>query len=752
MRLSDDVQISVSVALSEAASRGHENAGLEHLLFALLHDAKTAEVLHHCGGDVPELKEKLDQFLDEEVDVLPEDQRDEPAPTLGFQRLISRAVAQVSGSGREEVYGYHLLVALYAEPECWARHFLEEAGISRLDIVSYLAHGVSKRTADGHSSGELVFPGAATDAEDPNAQADPLAAYAVDLNALARDGGIDPLIGRAEEIRRVTLVLARRQKNNPLLVGDSGVGKTALIEGLARLVVRKEVPELIADATIYSLDMGALLAGTRYRGDFESRMKAVVAALQGRPGAILFIDELHTIMGAGAAGGGTLDASALLKPALTKGGLRCIASTTFEDFRTHLDKDRALMRRFQKVEVGEPSVQETVQILDGLRPRYEAHHGVTYSKKALRTAAELAARYLKDRRLPDKAIDVIDEAGAEARLDGRKGPVTTRAIAKTMARMAQIPSTDVSRGDKDRLRHLERELKTVVFGQDPAIDRLTAAIRTSRAGLKDPERPVGCFLFTGPTGVGKTELARQLAAVLGVEFLRFDMSEYTERHTVSRLIGAPPGYVGYDRGGLLTDAIRQSPHAVLLLDEIEKAHSDVFNVLLQVMDHGTLTDNNGRQSDFRHVIVLMTSNVGARALERRRVGFADTLAAGDAENPEAEADYKRTFSPEFRNRLDARVRFRPLTQGLMIRIVEKFRKELADQLARRQVRVTLTDAAAAWLAEKGHDPRFGARPLARVFQRELKRPLSEEILFGALEHGGTVTVDEADGKLVFRFG
>jgi len=740
MKLSQDLQITLAVAANEAANRGHEYLGLEHLLFALLHDPDTALVIRHCGGDVEQLKGKVERFLEDEVEALPEERRASPGPTVGLQRVLSRAATHVEVAGKGEVKGPNVLVAMFAEPESWAVHLLQQEGISRLDVVSYISHGLSKR-AGRQLPAPLEDPLEADEAEDP------LEAYCVNLNKLAAEGGIDPLIGRQVEVERAIQILARRRKNNPLFVGDSGVGKTAIVEGLARKIHLGEVPPLLKDAVIFSLDLGALLAGTRYRGDFENRMKAVLGALDARPEAILFIDELHTVIGAGAASGGALDASNLLKPALAGGKLRCVGSTTYQDFRGQMERDRALMRRFQKIEIKEPSVEETVQILDGLRPRYEEHHGVRFSKNAIRAAAELAGRYLQERRLPDKAIDVIDEAGAAARLAGREGGrVTRREVEEILARMAQIPPRQVSRGDRERLAALEPELKKVVFGQDHAIEQLAAAIRVSRAGLGPAERPVGSFLLTGPTGVGKTELARQVAATLNLEFLRFDMSEYMERHTVSRLIGAPPGYVGFDQGGLLTDAIRRTPHAVLLLDEIEKAHPDVFNLLLQVMDHGTLTDNNGNQADFRHVILLMTSNVGTREMEQRPVGFGDRSAEGAGDR-----ELRRMFSPEFRNRLDARVQFRALTPPVMERIVDKLVAELQQQLAPRKVRLTLTDAARRYLAERGHDPQFGARPMARLIQNEVRRPLSDELLFGALQAGGSVTLDLDDEGERLRF-
>ncbi len=747
MNLSQDLQITVSVAVNEAASRGHEFIGLEHLLYALLHDRATAEVVRHCGGDVPALKRRLDDFLTTSVEKVPEDRRRMPQPTLALQRVLARAEAHVQGSGRKEVAGHNVLVAMFGESESWAIHFLDEQGITRLDVVSYISHGVSKTRSLTKPADPPRPQPTDEDEEEGAPSSDPLQAYTVNLNRLAVQGGIDPLIGRGRELARAMHILCRRRKNNPMFVGDSGVGKTAIVEGLALKIVRGEVPELLEDSTIFALDLGALLAGTRYRGDFENRMKAVLRALEDQPGAILFIDELHTVIGAGAASGGALDASNLLKPSLASGRLRCIGSTTYQEYRSHVERDRALMRRFQKIDVGEPSLEETLKILEGLRPRYEAHHRVTYTHAALRRAAELSSRYLQDRRLPDKAIDVLDEAGAAARLAGRDGGrITSREVEEILAQMAQIPARRVSRDDRSRLQGLEAELRRVIFGQDEAVAQVVSAIKLARAGLGAPDRPTGCFLFTGPTGVGKTELSKQLATALGLQFLRFDMSEYMERHTVSRLIGAPPGYVGFDQGGLLTDAIRKTPYAVLLLDEIEKAHPDVYNLLLQVMDHGTLTDNNGQQADFRHVILLMTSNVGTRELESRLVGFGERPS-----EDKGDAEYRRLFSPEFRNRLDAKINFRALSREVMGCIVDKFVGELERQLRDRRVTIRLTAGARSLLAERGYDPQFGARPLHRVIQEQVKRPLSEQLLFGELEHGGEVIVDAAGGDLRFSY-
>ncbi|GMV38377.1 MAG: ATP-dependent Clp protease ATP-binding subunit ClpC [Myxococcales bacterium] len=743
--ISPELRVSVSVALTEAARRSHEFAGLEHLLYALLHDAETSNVLRHCGADLADLKKTIEAWLDETVEAAGSAERP-PRPSIAFQHAIQRAARHAEGAGKDRVAGPDVLVAMFAEPDNFAVYFLEKQGVTRLDIVSYLSHGVSKLGEDETKPVGPVGPAYEEGEEDdPKAEPSksPLDAWCTNLNELAAKGGVDPLIGRAREIERTLHILLRRRKNNPLFVGDSGVGKTAMAEGLAQKIVAGEVPGPLKDAVIWSLDMGALLAGTKYRGDFESRVKAVLKALKAIPNAILFIDEIHTIVGAGAVSGGSMDASNLLKPALASGTLRCIGSTTYEEFRSHFERDRALVRRFQRIDIGEPSVDDTIKILEGLVPKYEAFHGVRYTGTAIKAAAELSFRHLQDRRLPDKAIDLIDEAGAAVRLKGgERTRVGAGDIEDVVARMAQIPPKSVSRNDRDRLQTLGGDLKGAIFGQDDAIDTLVSAIKLSRAGLKHPDKPVGSFLLTGPTGVGKTEVAKQLAAQLGNAFLRFDMSEYMERHTVSRLIGAPPGYVGFDQGGLLTDAVRKTPYAVLLLDEIEKAHPDVFNILLQVMDHGTLTDNNGKKADFRNVILLMTSNVGARDLAQRRVGFGGETNLGDEEKA-----YKNMFSPEFRNRLDARIRFAPLSRDIMVQIVRKFVGELQAQLTPRKVTLTLTDEVTAWLADKGYDPAFGARPLGRVIQEHLKHPLSDLLLFGALAKGGKVEARLVGGKV-----
>ncbi|XXR74656.1 ATP-dependent Clp protease ATP-binding subunit ClpA [Sorangium sp. So ce394] len=746
MRISPEVEIAFSLATREASRRRHEFVTIEHLLYALLFDEETAEVLRHAGGDTPLLKKKLERFLDEEIEALPEDADTSPTLSLGFQRVVGRAAMHVQSSGKKELKGANVLVAMFAERDCPAVTLLGEQGISRFDVVNYISHGISKTGQDDSlreesSSDEGGEPGGAQPVKDP------LAAFTMNLNKEAAEGRIDPLVGRENEVARTIQVLARRRKNNPLLIGDAGVGKTAIVEGLAQRIEKKDVPAPLKDATVYALDMGALLAGTKYRGDFENRLKAVLRALEKQPGSVLFIDEIHTIIGAGAASGGTMDASNLLKPALTSGRLRCIGATTFQEYRGHLERDSALARRFQRIEVTEPSVDDTTQILKGLQKRYEEFHKVTYTDEALEAAAKLSARYLQDRRLPDKAIDLLDEAGAAARLKHGDGyTVDTADIELVIAKMAQIPPRQVSTSDKAQLKDLEQSLRSVIFGQDEAVKQLSSAIKLSRAGLRAPEKPIGSFLFSGPTGVGKTELAKQLAKALGIGFLRFDMSEYQERHTVSRLIGAPPGYVGFDRGGLLTEAAAKTPHAVLLLDEIEKAHPDVFQVLLQVMDHGTLTDNNGKKSDFRHMVLIMTSNVGARELAQARVGFGERGSAGDDDKA-----YKNTFSPEFRNRLDARIMFRSLDPSVMGSIVDKFIGELAAMLADRSVTIDVTERARAELSTRGYDPANGARPLGRVIENEIKRRLGDELLFGALENGGNVTVDFEGGDFTFKF-
>jgi ATP-dependent Clp protease ATP-binding subunit ClpA len=748
MKLSRDLQISLEVAMTEAGRLGHEYAGLEHILYALTFDQETSKVLRHAGADLRRIQDRLTEYLDEAVESLDTDEDVQPRLSLGAQRALARAALRVESTGRDEIRGSDLLVAIYEEPDSFAVDMLEAEGVNRLDVVSYLAHGVSKlQPAHGNA---LPAGDDEDEPERPPGGEDALAAFAQDLTEMARKGAIDPLIGREPELQRTLHILQRRRKNNPIYVGDPGVGKTALVEGLALRIAKGDVPEPFRKAKVFRLDLGALLAGTRYRGDFENRLKAVLAALANEESPILFIDEIHTVVGAGSAGHGTMDASNLLKPALQEGRLRCIGATTWEEYRQTFQRDQALARRFQKVEINETSEDETIKIFEGLRDRYESHHGVRYTQPAIRGAVEMAGRYLRDRRLPDKAIDLLDEAGAAVALRKQKR-VTLTDVETVLATMAQIPARRVKGDDREQLRTLETELKKVVYGQDEAIERLASAIKVARAGLRDPQKPVGNFLLTGPTGVGKTEVAKQLAEVLGIAFLRFDMSEYMEAHSVSRLVGAPPGYVGYDRGGLLTEQVSKNPHAVLLLDEIEKAHPDVFNVLLQVMDHGTLTDTNGKQADFRHVILLMTSNVGAREMTQRSLGFADDPGhPGQARSQEGDKAVERLFSPEFRNRLDARIRFNTLNRDLMERIVEKFVRQLADQLAGKKVKIELTDAARAWLADKGYDPAFGARPLARVIEESIKRPLTDELLFGKLESGGTAVVDVDADHIVLR--
>ena len=748
--LSRDLEKSLHRALALAVERRHEFATLEHLLYALLEDPDAIAVLKACGVDLERLERELETFIDEELESLATDEAVEAKPTTGFQRVVQRAVLHVQSSGRSEVTGANILVAIFSERESHAVYFLQEQDMSRYDAVNYISHRIAK--VPGQSGPGGGVSGADEDArEEEIVKEGPAAldAYCVNLNAKANAGRIDPLIGRDAEIERTIQVLCRRTKNNPLYVGDAGVGKTALAEGLARRIEHGEVPQVLDGATIFALDMGALLAGTRYRGDFEERIKAVLAEIEAHDSAILFIDEIHTVIGAGATSGGAMDASNLLKPALQSGTLRCIGSTTYKEYRNYFEKDRALVRRFQKIDVNEPSVDEAVKILRGLKPYYEEHHGVRYTAEAIRTAVELASRYINDRRLPDKAIDVIDEVGASQRLlpeSKRRKTVGVKDVEGVVAKIARIPPKNVSRGDKTILESLERDLKTVVFGQDRAIAAVATAIKMARAGLREPGKPVGCYLFSGPTGVGKTEVARQLAHVMGVELVRFDMSEYMERHSVSRLIGAPPGYVGFDQGGLLTDAADQNPHMVLLLDEIEKAHLDLFNILLQIMDYGKLTDHNGKTVDFSNVILIMTTNAGAAELAKPPIGFARTEREGDDEEA-----IKRMFAPEFRNRLDAVIRFAALSPEVIARVVDKFVIQLEEQLADRNVTIELSADARTWLAENGYDPTYGARPLARLIQEEIKKPLADELLFGKLAKGGRVQVGLKDGKLTFSF-
>ena len=748
--LSRDLEKSLHRALALAVERRHEFATLEHLLYALLEDPDAIAVLKACGVDLERLERELETFIDEELESLATEEAVEAKPTTGFQRVVQRAVLHVQSSGRSEVTGANILVAIFSERESHAVYFLQEQDMSRYDAVNYISHRIAK--VPGQSAQGGGVSGADEDArEEEIVKEGPAAldAYCVNLNAKANAGRIDPLIGRDAEIERTIQVLCRRTKNNPLYVGDAGVGKTALAEGLARRIEHGEVPQVLEGATIFALDMGALLAGTRYRGDFEERIKAVLAEIEAHESAILFIDEIHTVIGAGATSGGAMDASNLLKPALQSGTLRCIGSTTYKEYRNYFEKDRALVRRFQKIDVNEPSVDEAVKILRGLKPYYEEHHGVRYTAEAIRTAVELASRYINDRRLPDKAIDVIDEVGASQRLlpeSKRRKTVGVKDVESIVAKIARIPPKNVSRGDKTILESLDRDLKTVVFGQDEAIGAVATAIKMARAGLREPGKPVGCYLFCGPTGVGKTEVARQLAHVMGVELVRFDMSEYMERHSVSRLIGAPPGYVGFDQGGLLTDAADQNPHMVLLLDEIEKAHPDLFNILLQIMDYGKLTDHNGKTVDFSNVILIMTTNAGAAELAKPPIGFARTEREGDDEEA-----IKRMFAPEFRNRLDAVIRFAALSPEVIARVVDKFVIQLEEQLADRNVSIELSAAARTWLAENGYDPTYGARPLARLIQEEIKKPLADELLFGKLAKGGRVQVGLKDGKLTFSF-
>ncbi len=761
-------------ALALANDYRHEYATLEHLLLALIDDVDASAVMRACNVDLDLLRRQLESYLENELAGLVIETADDARPTTAFQRVIQRAVIHVQTSGRDEVTGANVLVAIFAERESHAAYFLQEQDMTRYDAVNYISHGIAKRPGasrprpprgvdDDDEDFEIPIPGlprmSFEDEEDDDEdeedskdgegkekgpKTEALDAYCVNLNQKARDGKIDPLIGREKEVRRTIQILCRRQKNNPLLVGDPGVGKTAIAEGLAKRIVDGEVPEVLADCTIFQIDMGVLLAGTRYRGDFEERIKAVIKEIEAYPGAIMFIDEIHTVIGAGATSGGAMDASNLLKPALAGGNLRCIGSTTYKEYRQHFEKDRALVRRFQKIDIVEPSVDDTIKILKGLKSHFEDHHKVRYTNEAIRTAVELSARYMSDRKMPDKAIDVIDETGAFQMLaprDKRKATIGVKDIEATVALMARIPPKSVSRDDARVLKNLGKELRQVVFGQDAAIDALASAIKLSRAGLREPEKPIGCYLFSGPTGVGKTEVARQLASLLGVELTRFDMSEYMERHSVSRLIGAPPGYVGFDQGGLLTDAIDQHPHTVLLLDEIEKAHPDLFNILLQIMDHGKLTDNNGKTVDFRNVILIMTTNAGAADLARQAFGFTRAKREGD----DTEA-INRMFSPEFRNRLDAIIGFSHLPREVVRQIVQKFVLQLEAQLAERQVNIELSRQAADWLAEEGYDEQMGARPLARIIQEHIKKPLAEEVLFGRLAKGGTVRVGLKKGK------
>ena len=740
--LSNELEYCLNDAFHQAREARHEYLTVEHLLLAILDTPKVREVLKACGADLVKLKQELKDHLEQSTPKLDEAEDNEVQPTLGFQRVLQRAVFHVQSSGKKEVGVGNVLVAIFSEKQSHAVYLLNRQNISRLDVVNYISHGLSK-IAEEKTDKEEPAEGE----RDADGGGSALEKYAANLNRMAQEGRIDPLIGRKLEVERTIEILCRRRKNNPLYVGEAGVGKTAIAEGLARLIVEGKVPEVLSDCTIYSLDMGSLIAGTKYRGDFEKRLKGVITELKKIPGAILFIDEIHTVIGAGAASGGVMDASNLIKPVLTNGELRCIGSTTYQEYRGIFEKDHALARRFQKIDVVEPSVSETIEILQGLKPRFEEHHSIKYADDALVAAAELAARHINDRHMPDKAIDVVDEAGARLRLKPvgeRESTVEVRHIEDVVARMARIPAKSVSSSDREVLKTLERNLKLVIFGQDKAIEALSSSIKMARSGLGDQRKPVGSFLFAGPTGVGKTEVTRQLAIAMGIEFIRFDMSEYMERHTVSRLIGAPPGYVGFDQGGLLTEAIAKHPHCVLLLDEIEKAHPDVFNLLLQVMDHGTLTDNNGRKADFRHVIIVMTTNAGAQEMNRPSIGFTHADHASDG----MEA-VRRLFSPEFRNRIDAIIQFGPLDAVTIERVVDKLLVEIEAQLEQKGVALTLDDAARRWIAVKGYDPKMGARPMARVIQEYIKRPLAEELLFGRLVGGGNVrvTVAEDDSKL-----
>jgi len=747
--ISKELETTLNFALKEAKDRHHEYVSLEHLLYALLRDRDGKSAIVACGGDIERLKKALEEFFDGQMEKLPAGLDRDPQQTLSFHRVLQRAVIHAQSAERKEVNGANLLIAMFREADSYAVYLLEEQGITRFDLVNFVSHGVSKFGGE-----EEPAPRRDEDAEHdeegrPAKRVNPLEAFTVNLVDKASQGNIDPLIGRDDEIERTIHVLCRRRKNNPIYVGDPGVGKTAIAEGLALKIHHGEVPDALKSAVIYALDMGALLAGTKFRGDFEARLKGVLNGLKKQPNSILFIDEIHTIVGAGATSGGSMDASNILKPALASGELKCIGSTTYHDYKSYFERDRALARRFQKIEIPEPSQEEAIKILEGLKPHYEKHHGVHYSAGAIRAAVKLSAKHINDRRLPDKAIDVIDEIGAAVKIqpaEKRRKMIVAKDVERIVAKIAKIPPRSVSSSDKEQLQNLDRDLKLVVFGQDTAIDMLASTIKLSRSGLGQPEKPIGCFLFAGPTGVGKTELAKQLARTMGIEFLRFDMSEYMEKHTVSRLIGAPPGYVGFDQGGLLTDSINRNPYAVLLLDEIEKAHPDLFNILLQVMDHATLTDNNGKKADFRNIVLIMTTNAGAREMSGAPLGFGERSNVGKGKEA-----IEKMFSPEFRNRLDAMITFNSLNQENIERVVDKFIIELDQQLNERKVFLQLTDRARKWFAERGYDPTFGARPMARLIQNEIKRVLADEILFGKLQNGGKVEVDEHDGKLVFAY-
>jgi len=744
--IAQELEVTLHMAFMDARQKRHEFISVEHLLLAMLDNPSAAEVLRACGANLDAMREQLGKFIEDHTPRVGGEGEVDTQPTLGFQRVIQRAILHVQSSGKKEVTGANVLVAVFGEKDSHAVYFLSQQGVTRLDIVNFISHGITKTP----QSEPAPRPDEPAEANPEAPATSPLDSFAQNLNSQALAGKIDPLIGREQELERVIQTLCRRRKNNPLLVGEAGVGKTAIAEGLARRIIEGEVPEILAQSTVYALDMGALLAGTKYRGDFEQRLKGVLKQLADNSKAILFIDEIHTLIGAGAASGGTLDASNLLKPALSSGNLRCIGATTYTEYRGIFEKDHALSRRFQKIDVPEPSVNETVAILRGLKSRFEDHHGVKYTSAALTTAAQLSARYINDRHLPDKAIDVIDEAGAAQRIlpkSKQKRTITPKEIEEIIAKIARIPPKTVSADDKNSLKTLDRDLKAVVFGQDAAIDALSTAIKMSRSGLGNPQKPIGNFLFSGPTGVGKTEVARQLAYVLGVELIRFDMSEYMERHAVSRLIGAPPGYVGFDQGGLLTEAVNKNPYAVVLLDEVEKAHPDIFNVLLQVMDHGTLTDTNGRKADFRNVVLIMTTNAGAEMLNKATIGFSNARESGDEMG-----EIKRMFTPEFRNRLDAIIPFAPLTEPIILQVVDKFLMQLEEQLHEKKVEAVFTDALKAYLAKHGFDPQMGARPMARLIQDTIRKALADELLFGKLAHGGRVTIDlGADGKVALEF-
>ena len=746
--ITKELEVVLKLAFEEAQRRRHEFVCIEHLLFALLQDREASHTILNCGGDLNQLKKDLEEFFETHLETLAEESNKKPQETLGFHRVLQRAILHAQSAEKSEIHGGDLVAAMFREPDSYAAYLLQKQQITRFDVINYISHGISK--VAGEREPDLA-PDEEEEGEGESARTarDPLEAFTVNLVKQAKEGRIDPLIGRENEIERTIHILCRRRKNNPIYVGDPGVGKTAIAEGLALKIYQQQVPDVLKGAVIYALDMGALLAGTKFRGEFEARLKGVLNAIKKQRDAILFIDEIHTVVGAGATSGGSLDASNILKPALASGELRCIGSATYHDYKSYFERDRALARRFQRIEISEPSVDEAYQILQGLKGHYEKHHGVSYTSAALRTAAKLSAKHINDRHLPDKAIDVIDEVGASVKVlppDKRKKTIGPKDIEKIIATMAKIPPRSVSVSDKEQLRNLDRDLKLTVFGQDEAIEIVASAIKLSRSGLGHPEKPIGCFLFSGPTGVGKTEVAKQLARTLGVEFIRFDMSEYMERHTVSRLIGAPPGYVGFDQGGLLTDAVNKTPYAVLLLDEIEKAHPDLFSILLQIMDHATLTDNNGRKADFRNIIMIMTTNAGAREISGSPLGFGKTSNVGKGKEA-----IEKMFSPEFRNRLDAMVSFNRLSPEVIERVVDKFIMELDIQLNEKKVFLHLSPKGRRWLAKRGYDPIFGARPMERLMQTEIKRSLAEEILFGKLQNGGKVDIDESDDKLTFTY-